>query len=54
MKELFEHVKVDKILAFLKAVGIYIKEFKLSTFHLRINTRQLNQQKMALNYLKKD
>ena len=25
MKELFEHVKVDKILAFLKAVGLYKK-----------------------------
>ena len=23
MKELFEHIKVDKILAFLKAVGLY-------------------------------
>ena len=34
MKELFEHVKVDKILAFLKAVGLYKRIQKISFMYM--------------------
>ena len=52
MKELFE--RVDKILAFLKAVGLYKKNLNLqySLYVHDANTRQPNQEKLSLNNLK--